>query len=69
MGKSRSKVISMFIVPNSIKYENNGKGITTYAVIDNCSQGLFVHEAVPKQLGVKGTKTTSCLKALNGERS
>ena len=59
----------MCIVPISIKYENDAKQITTYAMLDNCSQGLFVHEAILKQLGVKGTRTTLSLKTLHGERS
>ena len=66
--KSGSKVISMCIVPVSIKYENNGKQITTYAMLDNCSQVSFVHEVILKQLGVKGTKTTLMLKTLHGKR-
>ena len=36
----------MYIVPVIIKYENNGKQITTYAMLDNCSQGSFVHQAI-----------------------
>ena len=67
--ESGSKVISMCIVPVSIKYENNDKQITTYAMLDNCSQVSFVYEAILKQLGVKGTKTTLRLKTLHGERS
>ena len=59
----------MCSVPVSIKYKNNDKQITTYAMLDNCSQGSFVHEDVLKQLGVKGTKTTLNLKTLHGERS
>ena len=58
----------MCIVPVSIKYKNNGKQIT-HAMLDNCSQGSFVHEDVLKQLSVKGTKTTLILKTLHGERS
>ena len=37
--KSGSKVINMCIVPVSIKYKNNRKQITTYAMLNNCSQG------------------------------
>ena len=48
LGKSGSKVISMCIVPVSIKYKNNGKQITTCAMLDNCIQSSFVHEAVLK---------------------
>ena len=32
--KLLSKVISLFIAPVSIKYKNNGKQITTYAMLD-----------------------------------
>ena len=67
--KSGSKVISLCILPVNLKYENNGKQIITYAMLDNCSQVSFVHEAALKQFGVKGTKTTLSLKALRGERS
>ena len=69
LGKSGLKVISMCIVLDSINYENNDKQKITYAMLDNCSQGSFVHEAVLKQFGVKGTKTTLSLKTLHGERS
>ena len=31
-------------------------------MFDNCSQSSFVHEAVLKQLGAKGNKTTLSLK-------
>ena len=55
LGKSGLMVISMCIVPVGIKCKNNSKQITTYAMLDNCSLGSFVHEAVLKQLGVTGT--------------
>ena len=44
--KSGSKVISMCIVPVTVEYKNNGKQITSYAMIDNSIQCSFVHEAV-----------------------
>ena len=59
----------MCIVLDNINYENNDKQKITYAMLDNCSQGPFVHEAVLKQFGAKGTKTTLSLKTLHGERS
>ena len=59
-------MISMCVLPVSITCENNGKQITTYAILDNCSQGSFVYEAV---LGVKGTKTTLSLKTFHRKRS
>ena len=57
----------MCIIPVRIKYENNDKHITKYAMLNNCSK--FAHEAVLKQLSVKGIKTTLSLKTLHGERS
>ena len=59
----------MCIVPVSIKYENNGKQITTYAVLGNWNQGSLVHEDVLKELGLKATKTTLSMKTLHGEGS
>ena len=50
-------MISICIVPVRIKYENNGKQITTYVMLDNCSQGSFVRKAVLKELRVKGTNS------------
>ena len=41
-------MINTCIVPLSIKYENNGKQKTTYAMLDNYSQGSFSHEAFLK---------------------
>ena len=67
VGKPGSKVISMCIVPVSIKYKNNGKQIATYAMLGSYSHSSFAHEAVLKQLGVKGTKTTLILKRLHGK--
>ena len=55
-------------VPVSIKYENNGKQITAYTMLDNFSQDSFVHVDVLKQLAVKGFKTTLSLKILHGGR-
>ena len=37
-------------------------------MLDNCSQGLFVHVDVLKQLEVKSIKTTLSLKTLHGGR-
>ena len=42
--------------PVRTKYENNGKQIKIYAVLDNCNQGPFVHEASHKQPEIKDIK-------------
>ena len=51
LGKLESKEISMCIAQVSINYyHNNDNKVKTYSMLDNCSQGSFVHEAVLKQL-------------------
>ena len=69
--KLGSKVISMCIVPASIKYAiaTHNTQIATYAMPDNCRQGSFVYEVALKQIGVKGAKTTLSLNTLYEERS
>ena len=39
--RSGSKVISMCIVPVKIKHEDNKKMVTTYTMLDSCSQVSF----------------------------
>ena len=68
-GSSSAKIISMCIVPVKIKREGIDKEILTYAMLDNCSQGSFIHDVLLEQLGANGIKTTLNLKTLNGERS
>ena len=68
-GKAGSKVISMCIVTVRVQHKD-GKGmIQTYAVLDNFSQGSFIHENLVKEIGVRGMKTTLNLKTLHGERT
>ena len=67
--KSGSKVIRMCIVSGKIKHRDINKMVTTYAMLDNCSQGSFILGSVVKKLGIPGIKTTLKLKTLHGERS
>ena len=67
-GKTESKVISMCIVPVKAKHEDDKDTITTYALLDNCSQGSLIHDNLVKELGVHGMKTTLNLKTLHGEK-
>ena len=67
--KSGSKVISISIVPVKIKHGDSNKMVTTYAMLDNCSQGSFILDSTIKKLGIQGIKTTLKLKTLHGERS
>ena len=61
-----SNVISMCIVPVKLKHEHGANEVTTYAMLDNCSQGSFIHDSVVKKLGVTGSKATINLKTLQG---
>ena len=67
--KSGSKVISMCIVPVKIKHGDSNKMVTTYAMLDKCSQGSFILDSTIKKLGIQGIKTSLKLKTLHGERS
>ena len=42
--------------------------ITTYAMLDNCHQGSFIHDNLVKEIGVQGMKTSLNLKTLHGEK-
>ena len=64
-----SNVISTCVVPVKVKHEYGANEVTTYAMLDNCSQGSFIHDSIVKKLGVTGSKTTMNLKTLHGVRS
>ena len=67
--KHQTKVISMCSVPVKVRAAAQGKDVLTYAMLDNCSQGSFIHEALVKKMQATGRKATMNLKTLNGERS
>ena len=67
--KHQTKVISMCIVPVKVRTVAHGKDVLTYSMLDNCSQGSFIQEALVKKMQTSGRITTSSLKTLNGERS
>ena len=64
-----SYVISMCVVPVKVKHEHGANDVATYAMLDNCSQGSFIHDSLFKKLGVTGSKTIINLKNLHGVRS
>ena len=59
----------MCAVSVKVKHEHSANEVTTYAMLDNCNQGSFIHDSLVKKLGVTGSKTTINLKTLHGERS
>ena len=62
-------MICMCVVPVKVKHEHVANEVTTYAMLDNPSQGSFIHDSVVKKLRVTGIKTTINLKTLHGVRS
>ena len=38
-------------------------------MLNNCSQGCFIHDSMMKKLGIDSIKTTLNLKTLHGEKS
>ena len=59
----------MCIVTVKVRAAAQGKDILTYAMLDNCSQGSFIREALVKKMQTSGRKRTLNLKTLDGERS
>ena len=64
--KSRAQHHHMFIVPVKIRYMNKRREVTTYAILDNCSQGTFVREDIIHKLEASGTRTKITVKTMNG---
>ena len=62
-----SNMISMFLVPVKVMHEHGANEVTTYTMLEICSQGSFIHDSLVKKLGVTGSKTN--LKKLHGLRS
>ena len=67
--KHQTKVMSMCTVLLKVRAAAQRKDVLTYAMLDNCSQGSFIREALVKKMQTSGRKTTLNLKTLNGERS
>ena len=52
-----------------VKSAAQEKDVLAYAMLDSCSQGSFVQEALVKKMQTSERKTTVNLKTLNGVRS
>ena len=50
------EVISMYVIPVEVKYKDSNSVYSTFAVLDNCSQGCFVNSSLVKNLRIKFTK-------------
>ena len=60
-------VSSMCVVLIKAQYSNSGKILEPHALLDSCSQGIFILERLISNLGVEGQKTSITIKTLNGE--
>ena len=54
------------IVAVKIRYVNKRKEVTTYALLDNCSQGTFVREDIIHKLEASGARTKMTVTTMNG---
>ena len=67
--KHGSNMSSMCVVSVKMKDEHGANDVTTYSMVNNCSQGSFILDSLIKKLGVTGTKATINMKTLYGVRS
>ena len=58
----------MCVIPVKVKYKDSNSVYSTFAMLDNCSQGCFVNSSLVKNLRIKGHKTSVSVKTLTGER-
>ena len=62
-----NQVISMCVVPVKVRIKGSQGVVTTWAMLDNCSQGSFVKTNLLEELRVSGIKTSVTIKTLNGD--
>ena len=60
------EIVSMYIFPVKIRYLNKRKEVSTYALLDYCSQGIFVREDIIHKLEASGARTKITVKTING---
>ena len=63
-----SNVISICVVHVKVSYGRTKKQISTYAMVDNCSQGCFMKGSITNNLGADGRKTGITIKNLDDEQ-
>ena len=62
--------VSVSVVPVWLYHPSNPqRKVSTYALLDNCSQGSFITEDIMKDLKLGGISTSVTIKTLNGEIS
>ena len=63
-----SKIISMCVVPIKITHAETKRKVSTFAMLDNCSQGSFIKNNIIEKPGASGRKREIIRKALNGDQ-
>ena len=62
-------MISVHVVPVTVKHKNSSRKVKTFAMLDNCSQGTLIKEDLLKKLKIGGRATSISIKILNGEKT
>ena len=60
--------ISMCVVSVRLRHCNSDKEVSTFALLDTCSQGTFVTDNLLKKLGLSGVRTSIKIKTLNSNK-
>ena len=64
-----TEVISICVIPVKVKYKDTNSVYSTFAMLDNCSQGCFVNFSLVKNFRIKGYKTSVSVKTLTGGKA
>ena len=63
-----SKIINMCVVPIKITHAETKWEVSTFTMLDNCSQGCFIKNSKRQRLGASSKKTEIIIKTLNGDQ-
>ena len=58
----------MCVVPIKITHAETKREVSTFAMLDNCSQGSFIKNNIIEKPGASGRKREIISKALNGDQ-
>ena len=60
-------IMSLSVLPMLLFHKSSpDKVLKVYGMLDNCSQGSFIHQDVLENFDIKGTNTTICIKTMTG---
>ena len=63
-----TSMVSMCVVPVTVKHKNSSREVTTFAMLENCSQGTFF-KGLLKKLKIGGSATSISIKTLKRENT